>query len=262
MQQYPDHLPLLSEALSYRCRRAAAAKAAAEKPASAEDQAPRQDSTTFTTLPDGGASVDQAAHSVQQDADTETLPPQLPSPSPPPMQSPGEAAAAVCSAADAVIAAIDQESLSRHVARKCPEEGPGSAARTKEFEEQKAALIAALAAKVSALLDVEDAEGGSKAQGANGKTEDPIEATFGDLRKWCDTLDSAHAVLHSRREQRAGRFASALRALKKASSEGDVIEAAVVQQRAQLYEALGWSHLARAERGVLIRSFPVKYPLF
>jgi hypothetical protein len=41
-----------------------------------------------------------------------------------------------------------------------------------------------------------------------------------------------------------------------------VIEAAVVQQRAQLYEALGWSHLARAERGVLIRSFPVKYPLF
>jgi hypothetical protein len=32
---------------------------------------------------------------------------------------------------------------------------------------------------VSTLLDVEDAEGGSKAQGANGKTEDPIEATFG-----------------------------------------------------------------------------------
>lgn len=36
-----------------------------------------------------------------------------------------------------------------------------------------------------------------------------------ELRRWCDTLDAKHAVLHSRREQRAGRFASALRALKK-----------------------------------------------
>lgn len=34
------------------------------------------------------------------------------------------------------------------MARKCPAEGPGASAKTKEFEEQKEALIAALTAKV------------------------------------------------------------------------------------------------------------------
>jgi hypothetical protein len=47
--------------------------------------------------------------------------------------------------------------LCRHLAQKCPEEGPGSAKRKKEFDEQKCALVAALAAKVKALLDMEDA---------------------------------------------------------------------------------------------------------
>jgi hypothetical protein len=47
--------------------------------------------------------------------------------------------------------------LCRHLAQKCPEEGPGSGKRKKEFDEQKSALVAALAAKVKALLDMEDA---------------------------------------------------------------------------------------------------------
>lgn len=45
----------------------------------------------------------------------------------------------------------------RFLAQKCPEEGAGAAKRKKEFEEQRAALVAALAAKVKALLDGEDA---------------------------------------------------------------------------------------------------------
>jgi len=36
-----------------------------------------------------------------------------------------------------------------------------------------------------------------------------------ELRKWVDTTEKAHATLHARREARAGRLASALRALEK-----------------------------------------------
>jgi hypothetical protein len=36
-----------------------------------------------------------------------------------------------------------------------------------------------------------------------------------ELRKWADTTEKAHATLHARREARAGRLASALRALEK-----------------------------------------------
>ena len=83
--------------------------------------------------------------------------------------------------------------LRRHLAQKCPEEGPGSAKRKKEFDEQKSALVAALAAKVKALLDkaglgaaakaaVAGAEGteaggepdGDGGAGAEGPAQEPV----------------------------------------------------------------------------------------
>ena len=60
----------------------------------------------------------------------------------------------VVEAADAVIAAVDETALAKHLARKTPEEGPGAAARKKEAEEQKAALLDALEKKASALLEL------------------------------------------------------------------------------------------------------------
>ena len=57
-------------------------------------------------------------------------------------------------AADAVIAAIDETALAKHLARKTPEEGPGAAARKKEAEDQKAALLDALEKKANALLEL------------------------------------------------------------------------------------------------------------
>lgn len=46
--------------------------------------------------------------------------------------------------------------------------------------------------------------------------QDTFEDTFLELRKWVDTsADAAHAVLHAKREARAGRLAGALKALDK-----------------------------------------------
>ncbi len=60
----------------------------------------------------------------------------------------------IVEAADAVIAAVDQTALAKHVARKTPEEGPGAKERKKEAEELKAALVDALKEKASALLEM------------------------------------------------------------------------------------------------------------
>ncbi len=64
----------------------------------------------------------------------------------------------IVKAADAVIAAVDQMALAKHVARKTPEEGPGAKERKKQADEQKAALVDALKEKASALLEMHPAE--------------------------------------------------------------------------------------------------------
>lgn len=43
------------------------------------------------------------------------------------------------------------------------------------------------------------------------KEEGPFEAAFQHLRQYSDTADGELAVLHARREERHGRFASALK---------------------------------------------------
>lgn len=68
-------------------------------------------------------------------------------------------------AADAVIAAVDQTALARHVARKTPEEGPGAKDRKRQADEQKAALVDALEKKASALLEMHPAEAGDASAG-------------------------------------------------------------------------------------------------
>ena len=71
----------------------------------------------------------------------------------------------IVKAADAVIAAVDQTALARHVARKTPEEGAGAKERKKQAEEQKAALVDALEKKASALLEMHPAEPGDASAG-------------------------------------------------------------------------------------------------
>ena len=60
----------------------------------------------------------------------------------------------IIAAAEAVIAAVDQTALAKHLARKTPEEGPGAAERKKRADEQKGALVEALEKKASALLEL------------------------------------------------------------------------------------------------------------
>lgn len=88
-----------------------------------------------------------------------------------------------------------------------------------------------------------------------------------ELRKWVDpAADTKYALLHARREARAGRLAGALKALDKATSAGDdgsskdALECGKL--RAVLFERLGWAHWARQETSRIKDAFPPSYPLF
>ena len=87
-----------------------------------------------------------------------------------------------------------------------------------------------------------------------------------ELRRWVDpAAEAKHALLHARREARAGRLAGALKALDKAANGDDkngkdALECA--RLRARLYERLGWAHWARQETSRNKSAFPPAYPLF
>ena len=89
-------------------------------------------------------------------------------------------------AAEEVIAAIDTTALAKHLARKTPEEGPGAAARKKEAEEQKTALLDALEKKAKAQLELQPTA--------------PEKATSVEApeEKVCPALDQEFALLCNR----------------------------------------------------------------
>eukprot|EP00854_Cymbomonas_tetramitiformis_P007018 gene7018-8369_t len=93
-----------------------------------------------------------------------------------------QAAARAVEAADAVIAVCDIQALAVHVARRCSIEGAGAAAQRKVMEEQKKALIYALACKCGALLDTERLSIG-KVEEAESSAEDSENAKVDRGRK-------------------------------------------------------------------------------
>jgi tripeptidyl-peptidase II len=159
-----------------------------------------------------------------------------------------ETVSAIISAADNVLAAIDNTALAVFVAAKCPDESEGAADRKKEMEEKKSAVVEALAAKCSALLEKEGS-----------KVSDEFETCYAQLRRWVDPVaDATHAPLAAKREERAGRTALALKAMEKAVSPDDKpATKEVLERREELLRALGWEHWAYMEKMKKRMAFPV-----
>lgn len=64
------------------------------------------------------------------------------------------------------------------------------------MKKQEIALVDALKAKVTALLDMEKSN------------DDEIEQAYLELGKWVDIKEEGHAVMHARREANFGRYVS------------------------------------------------------
>ena len=80
----------------------------------------------------------------------------------------------VAQAADAVVAAVDEGKLAKHLARKTPAEGPAAAKDAKQQDEAKAALIEALRWKCEALLQTSPGQGGAEAGAAGAAEADEV----------------------------------------------------------------------------------------
>ena len=72
----------------------------------------------------------------------------------------------VAEAADAVVAAVDEGKLAKHLARKTPVEGLAATKDAKQHDEAKAALIEALRWKCEALLQSSPGQGRAEAGAA------------------------------------------------------------------------------------------------
>lgn len=170
----------------------------------------------------------------------------------------------IIDAADAVLSAIDLTELAVYFARKCPEDTPNAADRKKKAEEQRSAVVEALAAKMEALMDLEEESGRTSAAVVG--DDDPVETAYESLCCWVDpTADAKRAVLAARREERASRFAASLKALDKILSSNDddgakhLTKEAMIR-RVALFEKMGWDHWARLEKARICKRFPYGWP--
>lgn len=168
---------------------------------------------------------------------------------------------AVVAAADAVIAAIDQDALAAHYGVKLDPDDKQAAKVRKEMDERKAALIEALHRKAKALFDiaVRTHPDGRPESDADAAADERFDEAFAALEKWVDTNEDDYLMLHIDRAARRGRLGEALELLseKIADSEPDK---KLQDKRIELLDRLGWTHWREYEAQWNRIRFPKEYP--
>jgi tripeptidyl-peptidase-2 len=168
----------------------------------------------------------------------------------------------IVAAADAVITQIDTTKLAQHLGTNPPADDESAAAERKRMEQMRDTLCDALYRKGRALGYMELPEVVAKTPIADKAAHDKaFEATFAELRRWADTTDAKHYLLHVRRDRRAGRAGLALELLNRHLANA-VPNAERLEKRAELYGELGWKHWEEYERRWLLLRFPKEYERF
>ncbi|KAG6541056.1 hypothetical protein Mapa_017543 [Marchantia paleacea] len=205
----------------------------------------------------------------------------------------------VIQAADDVISLIDTDALAKYFGMKNDTEDSDAAQMKKEMETQRDALADALYKKGLAYIEIEEqapetttstkpeekipesteselslmGEGeppniGTKSvtadkAGSGDEKLDIFEENYKELRKWVDTASSKFALLTVKREDRAGRQGIAIKALNDLiQDDSKPPQKNLFELRIQLFEKIGWAHIAAYERKWLSVRFPSGYPLF
>jgi tripeptidyl-peptidase-2 len=172
-----------------------------------------------------------------------------------------ERVAEIVAAADAVISQIDTAKLAQHFGTNARDDEQ-AAAETERMKKQKETLVDALYRKGRALGYMELSEVVAKTPIADKAAHDKaFEDNFAELRRWADTTDNRHFLLHVRRERRAGRPGLALEALQR-HLPGLVPDRHQHEKRLELLTELGWKHWEEYERRWLLIRFPQQYDKF
>ena len=165
---------------------------------------------------------------------------------------------AVVAAADAVIVQIDVEQLVSHYDSPVNWDDPAALLLRTKLE----ALADTLYRKGRALGYMELPDVIARYPIADPKVHDKtFEENFAKLRLWGDTTDRKYVLLHIRRERRKGRYGKALKLLNRFIPTS-APNYWYIKKRRDVYESLGWKHLAEYESRSLMISFPKDYEPF
>jgi len=154
---------------------------------------------------------------------------------------------------DKLLEAVDQAAISAHLGRRVDKEDKAAVKKGKELDKAKDALIEALTKKVAALATLAADDESKKAA---------LTASYKALTSWVDTSEAKHAKAVTAHEKAFGRFGSALAAWNKHIGNEDKPGKDLFEERARLYEGLGWTTWAAKETKSLYYRYPKSYPPF
>ena len=151
----------------------------------------------------------------------------------------------VLQAAARILQVVDERDVAAHFGVAQDPDADGKAKRTHEqFVEQRDALRSAL---FSIARIADDAEA--------------FASSYAALSRWVDITDEKYAALRLQKARYDKAWGEALQLLN-ASIDENPRKPKYYEERQKLYEELGWSHLAEAERAWMPARFPADKPLF
>eukprot|EP00931_Biecheleriopsis_adriatica_P051346 TRINITY_DN29771_c0_g1_i1.p1 TRINITY_DN29771_c0_g1~~TRINITY_DN29771_c0_g1_i1.p1 ORF type:complete len:1260 (+),score=292.17 TRINITY_DN29771_c0_g1_i1:143-3781(+) len=156
----------------------------------------------------------------------------------------------VVSAADELLASVDLNALAAQRGRRVDQEDKKAVQAAKECDKEHDAVVRALTSKVLAL---------AKQTEKTGTGAEKVAAAYKELSQWVDVTEAKHARVTALYEKALQNLGLALAALNKQMGEEKAPTAEVLQERAELLEALGWKAWADQERLGLIVNFPKSF---
>jgi tripeptidyl-peptidase-2 len=168
---------------------------------------------------------------------------------------------AVVAAADAVVAAVDEEAIAAHLGRRIDKDDKEAVYHGKKLDEARDALVDALKKKVLALsktCETITAESG----GTDSAAFVQLPEAWKKLKTWADVGEAKNGRLVATYERAEGRLALALVGLNAFLTTEDKPQKDLFEERADLLEKLGWTQHAADARMALISRYPKGYKLF
>ena len=147
----------------------------------------------------------------------------------------------VVSAADAVIAQIDQAEIALALIGRSAADDKKGAAKRKRAGKLKSLLIDTLYRKARAIGYRELPEVLEKNPIKDQKAQDKaFNDAYNSLAKWVDPAGKHYFLLHVRSEARKGNLGAALKSLNQHGSDSEYWH---IEKHRKLYDKLGWDHL-------------------
>lgn len=156
----------------------------------------------------------------------------------------------IVTAADKLLESVDLDELARQLGRRVDKDDKQAVRASKEWSKTRDAVVEASSKKITALAKLDE----------KSACAEQVAAAYKALGTWVDVTEAKYARLTSLAERAAKNFGLALAALNKhIGEEKGPARKELLEERAELLQALGWSAWADHERLSFVVKFPKAY---